>query len=66
VAAAEAAEPERASPAVGLDVGRLGADPVRYGDLADPQPGTFAVQQRGDLAPEPVAGAVELVVGDPV
>src|SRR6266568_4040915 len=35
VFAAQAAVPERARPAVGCDVGGLGADPERDGDLAD-------------------------------
>jgi hypothetical protein len=66
VTAAEAAELEGAGPAAGLNVGRLGTGAVGNSDLADPHPGSFAVQQRGDLAPDPVAGAVELVIRDSV
>ena len=66
VAAAQAAEPERAGAAAGLDVGRFGADPERDGDLADRQALVFAVEQGPGLAPDPVAAAVELEGGQGV
>ena len=44
VVAAGAAEPERASPTAGFDVGWFGADAERDGDLADGVAGVFGVQ----------------------
>ena len=52
VAAAGAAEPERAGTAAGLDVGRFGAVAERHRDLADPLPGSFAVQESVGVAPD--------------
>jgi hypothetical protein len=60
VAAAKTAEPERACPAAGLNVGRFGADAERDGDLTDGSPLVFAFQQRAGLAPHVFAAAVEL------
>ena len=66
VVAADAAEPVGAGAAAGLDVGRLGADAVGDGDLADGAAGVFGVQQRLGVAPDAVAVPVELHGGDPV
>jgi hypothetical protein len=49
-----------------MHVGRLGADAIGDGDLPYPHPGSLAVQQCGDLSPDPFAGSVELVVCDAV
>ena len=46
VITAGAAEPDRAGPAAGLDVGRLGAGAVGDGDLADGVAGAFGFQQQ--------------------
>jgi hypothetical protein len=45
VAAAQAAEPERAGSAAGLDVGWFGAGAERDGDLTDRQPLMLAVSR---------------------
>ena len=45
VVAAGAAEPERAGPAAGFDVGRFGAHAERDGDLAEGPAGVFGVEQ---------------------
>jgi hypothetical protein len=66
VAAAQAAEPERAGSAAGLDVGRLGARPERDRDLADGYPLVLAVEQDPCLSPDPVPAAVELEGGQGV
>ena len=66
VVAAGAAEPVRAGLPAGLDVGRLGADPERDGDLADGAADVLGVQQRLRLAPDAVAVPVELHRRDPV
>src|SRR5262249_44740752 len=66
VVAAGAAEPERAATASGLDVGRLGADTERDGDLADGAASVLGVQQRLCLPPDAVAVTVEPHRGDTV
>ena len=59
VVAARAAEPDRAGPAAGFDVGRFGAAAVGDGDVADGVAGVLGVQQGVGVAPEPVAVPVE-------
>ena len=66
MAAAQAGELVGACLAAGFDVGRLGADPERHGDLPDPHPGVLIGQQAADLEHDPAALAVELVGADPV
>ena len=56
---AGAAEPDRAGPAAGGHVGRLGAAAVGDGDLADGVPGVLGCQQRGRVPPDAVAVPVE-------
>jgi hypothetical protein len=60
VTAAQASESERAGPAAGLHVGRLGADAERDRDLTDGQALVFAFQQHPRLAPHVVTAGVEL------
>jgi hypothetical protein len=60
VAAAQAAEPERAGSAAGLDVGRFGTHADRDRHLADRHPLVLAVEQGTGLAPDPASVAVEL------
>ena len=60
VPAAQAPEPERAGPAAGLNVGRLGADAERDRDLTDRQALVFAFQQHPRLAPHVFPASVEL------
>jgi hypothetical protein len=60
VVAAGAAEPDRAGAAAGPDVGRFGAAAVGDGDLPDGVSGVLGFQQRGGVAPDPVAVPVEL------
>jgi len=57
VAAAQAAEPERAGSPAGLDVGRLGARAERDRDPADRHSLVLAVEQGTGLAPDPASGA---------
>lgn len=59
-----AAEPDRAGPATGLDVGGFGAGPIRDSDLAEGVSGVLGGQQCGGLTPDPVAMPVELQGGD--
>ena len=59
VVAADAAEPDRAGAAAGLDVGRFGAAAVGDGDLADCVAGVLGFQQGVGVAPEPVAVPIE-------
>jgi hypothetical protein len=60
VTAAQAAEPERAGSAAGLDVGRLGTHAERDRHLADCHSLVLAVEQGTGLAPDPTSAAVEL------
>jgi hypothetical protein len=66
MAAAQRVEPEGAGAAAGLNIGRLGAGVIGNGDLPDAHAGSLTVEQGGDFAPEPFAGAVELVIGHSV
>ena len=66
VVAAGAAEPDRAGPAAGFDVGRFGAGAVGHGDLPDGVAGVLGLQQRVGVAPDPVAVPVEAQRGDGV
>ena len=50
---------DRAGTAAGWHVGRLGAGAVGNRDLADCIPGVLGFQERGRLAPDPVAVPVE-------
>jgi hypothetical protein len=61
VSAAGAAEPEWAGAAPCPDVAGFGAVAERHRDLADPLPGSVAVQESVDAAPESPAGPIELV-----
>jgi hypothetical protein len=60
VTAAQAPEPERASPTASLHVGRLGADAQRDRYLTDRQALVFAFQQHPRLAPHVLPASVEL------
>jgi hypothetical protein len=66
VAAADAAEPDRAVLSAGGDVGWLGADAVGDGDFADRASGVLGIEQGLGLASDSVAVPVELHLGDPV
>src|SRR5271166_2212458 len=66
VVAAHAPEPDRAGPAAGFDVRRLGASAVGHGDLTHGVASTFGLQQHVCLTPDPVAVPVEAERGDGV
>lgn len=66
MAAAHAAETDGAVVAAGGDVGRLGAQPVGNGDLADRPARVLGVQDELGLAPDPAAVPVELHGRDPL
>lgn len=60
MAAADAAESDRAGPAASGDVARLAASAVGNGDLADGHPHAFGIEEGVGVAPDPLAVAVEL------
>ena len=66
MAAADAAEPDRAVLAARGDVAGFGAPAVRDSDLAHCHPRMLRLQQRPGLPPDPVAVPVELHCHDPL